>query len=658
MAAGMTTRIAPAFVVFVCSLTAAWAQTGAPNVSRVQRERLSALVAAVDAAGAQPETDTASMRTHVMRASDGSHYVAFTIDPAPTMPVPERAVVYVRLATAGGRTERSPIRDWLTNSQQPAPPIVATRGIALGEMPIMGATGSLERRPPQTPEMANLAMLDLERRRARERDAERERQRRAELEGRASAPTEVLPFEDFDVAPSLSGRKIQRALTAGPGDFFLYVAWGDSEAPQSPITIVKKRLTLPPASATELAVGSLILADGIQPRDKPLPPQQQASHPYTIGPTEIVPAADAAYRDNENLSVVFQIINPAPGDGGKPNVDVAFHIVRIEGSREQAAAALTPQNYSAANLPPDFDLRSGHPLFGTVTAPLSTLKRGPYRLKMLVTDKTAGRTVTADVDFSVTATAAALLREAPPLGAPFQRDSIFAADVMSVVLPTLRPANPSAALQRAFDLASSGKFVDLLVEETVPEAEEGTRAALRGLAQLSAGDDSAAVQFQRAQLLGAPVAITRFLSGAARAFQSRDADAIAAWQEALKAGAPSALVTPHLVDAYLRRNDAQRASALLGAMTTTGWSRTAAALLIASNRDADAVPLIQARLAQAPDDMDAQWLLLHSLFARLVREPNATAVRDRFRAQAQSYIEAKGAHAALAAEWLAAISSS
>ncbi len=267
--------------------------------------------------------------------------------------------------------------------------------------------------------------------------------------------------------------------------------------------------------------------------------------------------------DTENMSVVFQVINARPADSGKPNVDIAFEVVRVVNSQEQAVAALTPQNYSEKNLPAEFDLRVGHPLFATVSAPLASLKRGSYRLKILVNDRIAGRTATADADFTVAATAMSLLREAPPLGLPFRKESILAADVLPGILASLRPASPSPALQRAFDLAAAGRFVELMVEEPVPAAEEGVRAALRGLAQLSVGDAGAAVQFQRAQLLGAPPAVTRVLSGAARAAQSRDADAISAWQEALTAGAPRALVAPYLLDAYLRRADYTRAAAFL-----------------------------------------------------------------------------------------------
>ena len=52
----MSLRLA-ALVVTACLCAAAFAQTPAPNLTRPQRELLQAIVTAVDAAAAQPETD-------------------------------------------------------------------------------------------------------------------------------------------------------------------------------------------------------------------------------------------------------------------------------------------------------------------------------------------------------------------------------------------------------------------------------------------------------------------------------------------------------------------------------------------------------------------------------------------------------------------------
>ena len=236
----ITARFAALIVCICLCVSDAHAQS-ASNPSREQRELLHAVVLAVDAAAGQSETRDATWQTHVMRASDGSHYVAFIAQPPAAMPLPAGpALLYVRLsqATSSRVGERSQIREWLAGNRT-APPPIARSGIALGEMPIFGPTGNLASttRQPTSSGMTDLALLDLERRRERAKNEERERQRRAELEGKGTAVAEVVPFEDFDVASRSIGpsgaRVISRALTTGPGDYVLYLRLGRSVRTQT-----------------------------------------------------------------------------------------------------------------------------------------------------------------------------------------------------------------------------------------------------------------------------------------------------------------------------------------------------------------------------------------------------------------------------------------
>ncbi len=318
-------------------------------------------------------------------------------------------------------------------------------------------------------------------------------------------------------------------------------AWADPAAadPASTVRVVKTPLSLPAAMTDGVAVSSVILADTVRVREAPYAPAEQAAHPYAVGLTEITPARDTVLAAGERLSVAFQIISARASEAGKPDVEAALRIVRVAGGREEPVAALTPQRYSAATLPANFDLRLGHPLLAAITAPVDSLRRGAYRLKIELTDRLGGRTAVAETDFSIAATATSLLKEAPAPAAPFDATVALSPEVRSYVVRTLQPAAPSPALRRALDAMAGGRFADLL-DEPVSEAEEGVRAALRGLALLALDDGSSAVHFQRAQLLGAPRAPARLLSGAARALQGRDVDAIDAWQEALAAGAPPA----------------------------------------------------------------------------------------------------------------------
>lgn len=243
------------------------------------------------------------------------------------------------------------------------------------------------------------------------------------------------------------------------------------------------------------------------------------------------------------------------------------------------------------------------------------------------------------------------------MSAPFGAGAIALPPVRLYLAQSLRPPSPSAGLQKALETVATGNLVDLMIEEAPVKGEEGVRAVLSGLGQLSIGDATAAVQLQRGILLGAPVAPARLLSGAARALQNRDADAIAAWQEALNAGAPANLVAPWLLDAYLRRGDLTRASALVAdtkpAPSSATWTRGTATVLIATAKAQDAMRLLDPHLAKEPEDLAALWLRLHALYSQIAAGNDG--LRTRFRSEAERYVSLKGVHAAVAVEWLSAL---
>ena len=658
-------------LVFGCLCIAEIASAQAPQLSKEQRTLLQAVVQAVDTATNLAPLADESWPAHILRASDGSHYVAFTLEPSGDLKLPAAPVLlYVRLASAPSGaattvTERSAIRDWLAG-QRVDPRMLPGRGIAIGEMPAFGAGAiGIRGSTPSTGSM-DLKLMAMERERARQEQETRDKQRRAELEGKTTVLRDLLPFEDFDVASAAVAsdgtRQITRAFTAGPGDYHLFVAWADPSAakPATTIHVVKRALTLPVATTTELTLSSVIVADGLTARALPYPPAEQSSHPYTIGVTEITPVRDTVFTRDEQLAVAFQVINAQPSGTGKPDIGVTFRIVRVDGDREVPVASLNPQSYTEASMPADFDLRLGHPLLVAMGVPLATVPRGSYRLKIAVNDRLAGRTRTADATFSITGTPMSLLAEAPSLGRPFRREAAIEGAMLTAIVRGLTPPAPSPALRRALDLAAERKFIDLLAEEPVPQPEQAARTALTGLALYTIGDASALAQFQRAYALGAPGGPIQFLIGAVRATQNREPDAIAAWQSARDEGLSA--VAPFLVDAYLRHGDASRAAALvsaeLGGRPPDGpWARALAATHLASGRDRDALLVLDARLAQSPDDTDARWLQLQALYGRIVRSDKSAAAadRERFLTAAQAYVAAGGANAALATEWMRAL---
>ena len=661
----MSIRVA-ALVVSACLCDVAFAQT--PNLSRSQRELLKAVVLAVDSAASAPADARATWQIHTLRASDGSHYVAFSVEPPADLKLPSQVLLYVRLATAmppdaTARLEQSTIRDWLAG-RRVDPRMITGRGIAVGEMPAFGAGGIAVRGSTPSTGSNDLRLMSMERERAKQEQEERDNQRRAELEGKAAITTESLPFEDFDLGAAVATEEnrfiIRRALTAGPGEFDLYVGWGDPTAPkpQTTVHVLKQRLRLPTATSSGLILSSTILANNVVARETAYPPSEQSRHPYSIGAMEIQPARDAIYTRDERIAVAFQVINAQPTANGKPDLTVNFRVVRIAGERETQVATLSPQRYDETTMPREFNLRLGHPIFVAVSAPLTTLARGDYRLKILVTDRAAGTSQPAEAGFSVIGTPRSLLAEAPPLGPPFDRQKVLDGTSLDPLLHALTPAVPSAQLRRALDAAASGKFVELLVEEPVPAAEQGVRAALTGLALYSINDQSAAASLQRALQLGAPAGPVYALIGFARAAQTRDPDAIAAWQAAIDAGVSSSSITPLLVDALLRRSDTARAGALLdkeldGRPPGADSIRAFAAIHLANQRDGAAIEALSNYLVSEPSDVAARWLLLHALYAQAVK--GDTSNRARLVEEARRYIDASGTHAELAREWLKAV---
>ena len=658
----MGVRLAAALVT-TCLCGAAFAQTPAPNLTRQQRELLSVIITAVDAAAVQPETNDLKWQHHIMRASDGSHYIAVSVTPPPALLPTDPIAVYVRLATAtNGATaiaERSLVREWLQGSRAD-PRMLPRSGMAIGEMPAMGA-GAIGARGGAAVGSADLQAMNLQRERARQRRDDEEKSRRAALEGAAAVPSNVLPFEDFEflTTSALADARgsIQRAITAGPGEYDLVVAWAASAQSAQParVQVARRSLTLGPATP-ELGLSTVIIADRIGVRVTPYSAAEQRGHPYSIGATDVVLARDTIFTPDERLAAAFQIVNPAPDETGKPDVIVNLRVARLIGTREEPVASLSPLVYNAGSLPADFDVRLGHPLIAALAVPLATIPRGTHRLLITVEDRLAKAVVSSRVEFTVIGSASSLLAEAPPLGPRFDLAAALDGSIVAALVDRLSPTMPSPALARALATARNGRFADLLIEDRVAADEQGIRSVLTGLALLSLGDLGAISQFERAQGASVDRAVVDYLFGVARALQGRDAEAIERWTAARLAGLSGNVIDRVLAEAYLRRRDFARAAEIMRNADATGDSgltKLTAATRIGERRDAEAVVILDAYLAKSPDDQDARWLLVHALYSGIVTAPSNP--RQRFLAEAQRYIDAKSRHSALAAEWMTVV---
>ncbi|MEP7118706.1 MAG: tetratricopeptide repeat protein, partial [Acidobacteriota bacterium] len=656
------------------------AAQSAAKLSKRQRTTLEAVVAAVDAAAASSVAATpAEWRSHVLRASNGAHYVALSAT-VPTAAAPASAVVlYVRLAMrypSGSQpvaAERSAVMEWLRGLRSEPLPMRASRSMTVpqGEMPVGGAASLAGRGNADAMDASNVLRLqEKERERVARDRADREKHRREALESAATAPALAMhPFEDFDVqarlAPAGPGVVVERGLTAGPGDYDIYLAWAEPSSGNQPpvVRVVTERLSLPGASATDFSLSDIVLADAVRALPAPYPVDQQGAHPYAIAALEAVPARDHVFRVDEALSVLFQVINPSGSATGMPDVDVAFRVTRlVDDTREELVGSLPVQHFNRTNLPSDFDVAKGHPVFAAVQAPLRTFARGHYRLAITATDNIGARQAAGDVRFDVTGTPESLLREAPTPGRAYRREAVLTSSTLAALARALAPPAPSPELRQALEHVSAGRFADLVQTNLTDPAERPTALALRGLALYGLGDSArtVAAQLQQAAEQGAPAAPVQLLIGATAALGGDDRAAIAAWNQAREGGIDDASVATLLVDAYLRQGDVARAAAMGQAALDSEPGNTAAirglaVTLIAATRYAEALALLDARPRAAEPDPDSEFLVLHALYAGLVSGRPAggdVAARERFAAGARAYAEHGGRNVDLVRAWV------
>lgn len=645
-------------------------QPKAPSLSKAQRAALEAVVRAVD--GGRPATPIeGEWQAHVLRASDGSHYVAVRAVGAGVVAPPSPVVLYVRMETHRDErsvaTERSAVREWLQGERNDPRPsrLGGSMAVPRGEMP----AGTIATRDPAADNVAALRLMALERERDRQRREAVEAKRRADLENATrTRSTGMLPFEDFDVDARLlagpgGGIDIRRSLAAGPGDYDVVIAWTPlgAASPASVVYEMRHRLRLPAASA-DFALSDLIVADTITPVSGAYPAAQQNAHPYATGAIEVGPALHNAVAADGTLGLVVQVINAAGDVAGKPSVTVDFRIARLlETGAETPKGVLPTQRFDDTRLPIDFDAAKGHPLFAAVRASLATFSRGRYRVTATAQDLLSGRTATSEATFDVVGTPASLLREAPRPGQPFRRDSALTPGVRQALVQALTPPQSSPALGAALTAAVEGRYAVLLRDDVVPLAERPVALALRALALFALGDPArtVAVQLQSAVAQGVPAAALALLEGAVHALAGDDTAAIAAWEGGTGGGPGVKGTASLLVDAYMRRRDVGRATRLAEAALAADpgdvvAARTLAAIHLAENRVPQALGLARAEPLATSHDVEARFLRLHALYAAIVSgaaPADATALRAEFEELAATYVTGAGPHAALVAEW-------
>jgi len=220
-------------------------------------------------------------------------------------------------------------------------------------------------------------------------------------------------YEDLNtitVTPGQSGpARISRAFTVGGGVYDVYVVLKEAtsqqkNAPPPKASLIKQTVTVPDFWTPDLSTSSVIIAQRIEPLNAPLSPNEQVERPYALGMMEIVPAFDLKFSKKAELSTFMLIYNPKTDAMNKPDVTVEYNFyTKPSGAPEKFFNKTNPQALNATTLPPAFDMTLGHQLQTGQAVPLASFPDGDYRLEIKVTDKLANKSLTRDINFTVTA---------------------------------------------------------------------------------------------------------------------------------------------------------------------------------------------------------------------------------------------------------------
>jgi hypothetical protein len=241
-------------------------------------------------------------------------------------------------------------------------------------------------------------------------------------EGLVRYPFDVI-FPVALTAPVGQPVRITRGFAVAPGDYDVYIAL--RERSPDPFdagkrlkgAVLKQPLTVPDFWTGELATSTVMLADSIDDVATPVLGDEVLERPYVIGTHEIHKTAEAAFRRNRELIVVFLIYN-ASGPAGKDfDIAVDYHLFRrdagapaesapADGSRPPARAGeryvtrTPPQRFTPLTMGNEFDPVTG-PILAGQGILLSSFQEGEYRLGITVTNLMSRQSLSRDIMFTV-----------------------------------------------------------------------------------------------------------------------------------------------------------------------------------------------------------------------------------------------------------------
>lgn len=211
--------------------------------------------------------------------------------------------------------------------------------------------------------------------------------------------------------------RLSRSFTAEAGSYDVYLVAKEVQgerpknAPPLKTVVLKQTVVVPNFWNEELSTSSVIVYQRIEPLAAPLNSQQQAERPYAMGAAEIIPQENMKLSKASELSTLLFIYNPKGDSANKPDVTIEYNFCQImPGSEpkpeepckmgEKFFNKTNPEPLNGTTLDPAFDVKV-MPIQTGQAVPLSAFPPGDYRLEIKVVDKLANKTITRDVNFSV-----------------------------------------------------------------------------------------------------------------------------------------------------------------------------------------------------------------------------------------------------------------
>jgi hypothetical protein len=214
------------------------------------------------------------------------------------------------------------------------------------------------------------------------------------------------PWDDIQFFDIPADGFVARGLALSGGEYELFVGVKEQSTKEKKeiekTSVFRRDLSVPDFTKPELAISSIIVADGIEGVE-PLDPEAQRANPYTFLTMKVTPSLDSNYQKTSELTLLFWVYGVTPDALQKPDVqiDYSFHQKLAEGEEYFNKTAPQVLNATSPMLPAEFDLSAGHLVPGMLNIPLASFPPGDYRCEVTVTDKLSGKSLTQNVAFNV-----------------------------------------------------------------------------------------------------------------------------------------------------------------------------------------------------------------------------------------------------------------